>query len=282
MPRGDVRRHPPEHVRPAETAVGAVDVLLLVGVGVVPAVVGDPADRAPLRGAAADGRQDIFEPLRPGQEAAVRQQPVIGHADAEPAGDPVQHQADHHRRPAEIGRHEGQQGTDVQRPDPDQRTPGDVSRTGTPRRRRRCRHAEPFASVGPGASRAVGLEVATRGRCDRGPRGTFLRVHRTTAPRRSSVAQGRSSPATFSGLPVPRRPKSLTEKDRHARRLLRRLDDPTPPRPARTGPRARRGGARSPGRRHLRHRPPARAGVHGLPRRARPRVRRRRPATAAA
>ena len=75
-------------------AVRAVDVLLVVGVGVVPAVVGHPADRPSLGGAAADGSQDVFEPTGPGREAAVGQEPVIGQADADAAGQPVQDQAD--------------------------------------------------------------------------------------------------------------------------------------------------------------------------------------------
>ena len=44
---------------------GAVDVLLVVGMGMVLAVVGDPADGSALRGTAADRREDIFEPPRP-------------------------------------------------------------------------------------------------------------------------------------------------------------------------------------------------------------------------
>ena len=47
VPRGEIGRHPPEHVGPGEAAVGAMDVVLEVGVGVVVPVIRHPADRAP-------------------------------------------------------------------------------------------------------------------------------------------------------------------------------------------------------------------------------------------
>ena len=58
-----------------------MDVVFLVGMGVMLAVVGHPADRAPLGGGAADGRHDIFEPLRPDLETPVGEQAVIGQRD---------------------------------------------------------------------------------------------------------------------------------------------------------------------------------------------------------
>ena len=72
-------------MRPGKPAVGAVDVMLVVGVGVVISVIGHPADRPSLGGTAADGGQDVFEPPGPDGEAAVGQQPVIRHADADAA-----------------------------------------------------------------------------------------------------------------------------------------------------------------------------------------------------
>ena len=45
-----VNLHPPAHVRPQEAAKGRVRVVFFVGVGMMLAVVGDPADRSPLRG----------------------------------------------------------------------------------------------------------------------------------------------------------------------------------------------------------------------------------------
>ena len=66
----------------------------------------------------------------------------------------------------------------------------------------------------------------------------------------------------------------IRERPTHARGLLRRLVDPAPPRPARARPGPGEVVAPGPGRRHLRHRPAARPGLHGLPGRPRPRVRR--------
>jgi hypothetical protein len=113
---GDVRRNPTEQVRPAEAPVRAMHVLLVVGVGVMPAVVGHPAGSPPLRGATPEGRQGVFEPLGPERETAVGQEPVVGQADAEAAGQPVQDQADGQGRPRKIARDEGQEGADVQAP----------------------------------------------------------------------------------------------------------------------------------------------------------------------
>src|SRR5438093_1073790 len=62
---GDVGRQPPEHVGPGKAAGGAVDVLPVVGAGVVPSVVGNPADRAALRPTAADGHEEIFARSKP-------------------------------------------------------------------------------------------------------------------------------------------------------------------------------------------------------------------------
>ena len=71
---------------PGEAVARAVDVMLVVGVGMVISVIGDPADRPPLGGTAANDGQDVFKPTGPGGEAAVGQQAVIRHTDADAAG----------------------------------------------------------------------------------------------------------------------------------------------------------------------------------------------------
>ena len=68
---------------------------------VVTAMVGDPADGPALGGAAADRGQDVLKPLGPGRKAPVSQEPVIGHADADPARQPVQDEADEESAQAE-------------------------------------------------------------------------------------------------------------------------------------------------------------------------------------
>ena len=67
----------PQHVGPPETLVWRVNVERFVGVGVVTAMVGNPADRAPFGSAATDRDQNVFNELGPGLEAPVRQQPVV-------------------------------------------------------------------------------------------------------------------------------------------------------------------------------------------------------------
>jgi hypothetical protein len=56
---------------PMKAAVRAVDVLLVLGVGVVIAVVGHPADRPTLGNAATNGGQGVCEPPGPDGEGAA-------------------------------------------------------------------------------------------------------------------------------------------------------------------------------------------------------------------
>ena len=121
---------------PGEAPAGAVHVALVIGVGMVAAMVGHPGDRAPFGCAAAEGGQDVFQPSWPEGEAAVGQQPVIGQADADAAGQPVQDHADAQGRPGEVTRHERQECSDVQAADPEHGPPG---KGGRPGRRRECR-----------------------------------------------------------------------------------------------------------------------------------------------
>jgi hypothetical protein len=96
-----------------------VDVVLVVRMGVVLAMVGDPANGPALRGTATERGQEVFEPFGPGGKAPVGQQPVISHADAQPAGQPVTDEADEEGLPGEEGGEEGQEGPDVKPGNPE-------------------------------------------------------------------------------------------------------------------------------------------------------------------
>ena len=96
---GDVGGHPPEHVGPAKTTRRAVDVVLVIGVGVMLAVVGDPADRAPLGRLATDRGHHVFEPAGPDLEAPMGQETVISQGDPQTSRDPVKDEAGEHRPP---------------------------------------------------------------------------------------------------------------------------------------------------------------------------------------
>ena len=125
------------------------------------AVVGDPADRPAFRGTGSDDRQNVFEPAGPQRETAVSQQAMIGQADPDPAGQPVQEDADGQPRPGKKGRHKSKEGKSVQGPDPDQGSPGQPYRRGS--RGGRCRHDQPLVVIiaedgfvvvgGPGSNR---------------------------------------------------------------------------------------------------------------------------------
>ena len=66
-------------------------IAFVIGMLVVNAVRGDPEDRSALKRERAADREEVLDPLRR-LVAAVRQQAVIAHADAEAAGDPPQEQ----------------------------------------------------------------------------------------------------------------------------------------------------------------------------------------------
>ena len=105
-----VNLHPPAHVCPQEAPKRRVRVVFFVGVGMMLAMIGDPADRAPFGGTAPDDRQNILEPARPKCKTAVSQQAVIGQANPDSAGQPVQENANGNARPGKIGRHKGKKG----------------------------------------------------------------------------------------------------------------------------------------------------------------------------
>ena len=81
----------PSHVRPPGAFARRVRVAFTVGLLMVDAMRRDPENRTAFeRQRAAEG-QEILDPFV-GLVAAVRQQPVIRHADAEHAADEVQNQ----------------------------------------------------------------------------------------------------------------------------------------------------------------------------------------------
>ena len=79
----------PAHVRPEAAVARRVRIAVVVGVLVVDAVRRHPEDRPALERQRAADRQEVLEGLRR-LVAAVRVQPVIAQADAEPDGHPVQ------------------------------------------------------------------------------------------------------------------------------------------------------------------------------------------------
>jgi hypothetical protein len=94
--------HDPTHVRPESTITRRVRIAFHVSILVMDPVRRDPEKRAAFqrqRGAEGD---EIFEPFI-GLETAMREQPVIGNADSQAAGDPPQKQSDEKGLP---GKHE--------------------------------------------------------------------------------------------------------------------------------------------------------------------------------
>ena len=106
-------------------------VVFLVGMGVVLAMIGNPADRAPFRSTRTQNRQHVLEPTRTQGKAAVREQTMIGQTDPDSTGQPVQKKTHGNTGPGKKCRDEREEGTDVQGPDPDQGRPGQPYRRGS-------------------------------------------------------------------------------------------------------------------------------------------------------
>ncbi len=102
----------PAHVRPEGALARRVRIAVVVRVLVVDAVRGHPEDRAALERERAADRQEVLDPLV-GLVAAVRQQAVVGHADAEAAGD--EPHDDRGEDGAEVDVEERGDGADVER-----------------------------------------------------------------------------------------------------------------------------------------------------------------------
>ena len=98
-------------------------VVFLIGMRMVLAMVGNPADRPTLRGTCPDRGQDVLEPPGTQCKAPMSQQAMIGHADPDPTGQPVQQQANGQAGPGKIGRNKTQKGTEVHGSDPNHGSP---------------------------------------------------------------------------------------------------------------------------------------------------------------
>ena len=90
----------PTHVSPETAVARRVRVTLLVRVLVMHAMCGDPEDWAAFQSERAAHGEEILHP--PGRlVAAMRQQAMVAHPDAEASGDPPQHHREEARFPAE-------------------------------------------------------------------------------------------------------------------------------------------------------------------------------------
>jgi hypothetical protein len=161
--------HPPGHVRPQEAPKRRVRVVFLVRMRMVLAVIGNPADRAALGGTGPDDRQNVLKPARAKRKTAVRKQAVIGKANSNAPGQPVQQNANGKPTPGEERGHKGKKSKSVQGPDPDQGDPSQPCRRRL--RRGRCRHNQPlfvyiaedgFVLVGGANRRGRDIAMSTR------------------------------------------------------------------------------------------------------------------------
>ena len=299
---------------------GAVDVVLLVGVGVVPAVVGHPADRPALGGAAADRPSGRIRATSAGSRscggsgAGGRSCRCRSRRSAS---------AGTRRRPGPARRSRpGRTPAGPRRggADPDQGRPGDAGRLRVgvvvvvvmlnlvARGIRAGASTRRLVTSRPcGRSDRSGPDSPITAYRDRGP-GPDRHpdsIGRPTRPDRSpdsGNSDGMPGGVTQSGgTSGSRRPRVYNDPTGHAKPILAkiarrvRVDESSPdlgesrtmrgvycdgssirlrrdlpePEPGRG-----RGRPPRPGRRHLRHRPATRPGLHGLPGRPRPRVRR--------
>src|SRR5580698_7102975 len=102
----------PSHVCPPATLSRCMWVASFVGELVMDTMRGYPEDRSAFKRKRATYRQKIFDPLG-GLEAAMRQQPVVAHADSHIDGEHVQHRCGQYRFPGE--EEECRNGSDVER-----------------------------------------------------------------------------------------------------------------------------------------------------------------------
>ena len=101
----------PTHVRPPRALTRRVRIAFAVGVLMMDAVRRHPEDRAAFERQRRAPRQDVLD--RPvGLVAAVRQQPVVAHADAEHAGDDVKDDGGEDR--TRVDKEKGRNGTDME------------------------------------------------------------------------------------------------------------------------------------------------------------------------
>ena len=114
----------PAHVRPVGAFARRVRIAFVIRMLMMNAMRGDPEDRSALERERAAHRQEVLDPLRR-LVAAMRQQAVIAHADAERAGDPPQD--DRHGDGAGVDEEERGHGADVERGHGDDRDPVELA-----------------------------------------------------------------------------------------------------------------------------------------------------------
>ena len=114
----------PAGVRPPGAVVRSVGIAFLVGVLMVDAVSGDPEDGAALKGETAAQGDEVLDPLG-GLVAAVGEQAVVAHADADVDGEEVHDDEDGEVGPGE--EEEGGDGSDVKEPHGDGGDPIDAA-----------------------------------------------------------------------------------------------------------------------------------------------------------
>ena len=90
----------PPHMRPQAAVLRRVRITLFVRILVMHAMRGDPENRSALECERAAGRQEILNPFRR-LVAAVREQSMIAHADAETSRNPPQYERYQERFPTE-------------------------------------------------------------------------------------------------------------------------------------------------------------------------------------
>ena len=119
-----VLRHHPLDVRPEAAVTRRVRIFVLIAIGVVLAMRGDPLQRRAFARHLAHEREEPTHRLRRG-EAAVREQAVVAHADADAAGDELHH--DEQREPLPREEERRGQRTDMQRAEPSDDRPIDAA-----------------------------------------------------------------------------------------------------------------------------------------------------------
>src|SRR6185369_13154066 len=101
------------------------------------AMRGDPEDRTALEGERAADCEKVLDELR-GLVAAVREQPVVGHSDAEHAACVVKNECGQHRPVVDI--EECSYGSDMKTGHRDGRNPVQAMLMFAPIHKHRCRH----------------------------------------------------------------------------------------------------------------------------------------------
>ncbi len=114
----------PAGVSPPGAVVRRVRVAFLVGVLMMHAMRGYPEDGSAFEGEAAAGGDEVFEPAR-SLVAAVREQAVVGHADADVDSEEIHDEEDGQVRPGE--EEERGDGSDVEEPHGDGGNPVDAA-----------------------------------------------------------------------------------------------------------------------------------------------------------